>query len=265
LVATALVAAARLGARCHLYGLVGDDQVGGAIRKELEDEGVSTAHMVVVPGASSPLSFVHVDQDSGERTIYHWSGDSLVEPRSMDLSEVGECDALVVDSCFPRLALAAAQTARACEVPVIADARPSSANADLMREVDVLIAPRQFARDAGLDANPDAALDAIHEFGPKTAVITLGADGWVYSTPDGRGRGPAFSVDVVDTTGAGDVFHGAFAFGMTKGWDTDRCAEFAGAVAAVKCTRLGGRTGIPDLARTLEYLEKNGSLAWPVR
>jgi len=263
LVATALVAAARLGARCDLFGLVGDDPVGRDILDELENEGVSTAGVVSVPGASSPLSFVHVDQDSGERTIYHRPGDGLVWPESTDLSAIAGCGALIVDTCFPELALAAARTARAHGVPVVADARPSDTNAELMREVDVLIAPRQFARDAGLDHDLDAALEAIHGFGPTTALITLGSDGWVYSAPDGRGQGTAFSVEAVDTTGAGDVFHGAFAFGLTQSWDTARCAEFAGAVAAIKCTRVGGRTGIPAFDQTIEFLRTHSNLDWP--
>ena len=262
LVATALVAAARLGARCDLFGLVGDDPVGKDILDELEDEGVSTAGVIAVPGASSPLSFVHVDQDSGERTIYHRPGRGLVWPESTGLSAIAGCGALLVDTYFPELALAAARTARAHVVPVIADARPSNTNAELMREVDVLIAPRQFARDAGLDHDLDAALEAIHGFGPKTALITLGTDGWVYSAPEGRGQGTAFTVEAVDTTGAGDVFHGAFAYGLTQGWNTDRCAEFAGAVAAIKCTRLGGRTGIPDLAQVLEFLRNRSDRDW---
>ncbi len=263
LVATALVAAARLGARCDLFGIVGDDGVGKDILDELEGEGVSTAGVVAIPGADSPLSFVHVDQDSGERTIYHRPGRGLVWPGSADLSAVAKCGALLVDTYFPEPALAAARIARAHGVPVVADARPSDANAELMRDVDVLIAPRQFARDVGLDHDLDAALEAIHGFGPTTALITLGSDGWVYSAPDGQGRGAAFPVEAVDTTGAGDVFHGAFAYGLTQGWNTERCAEFAGAAAAIKCTRLGGRTGIPDLAQTLEFLGIRSERDWP--
>jgi len=69
-------------------------------------------------------------------------------------------------------------------------------------------------------------------------------------------------VDVVDTTGAGDTFHGAFAYGVARGWDTERCGEFAAAVAAIKCTMPGGRTGLPTLQKALEFLRSRGRLDW---
>ena len=98
--------------------------------------------------------------------------------------------------------------------------------------------------------------------GPQVAVITLGARGWVAGDGENLWRGDAFQVDVVDTTGAGDVFHGAYAFGMAQGWDVPRCAEFASAVAAMKCRRLGGRTAIPRLPEALAFLRQRQSETW---
>ena len=79
-----------------------------------------------------------------------------------------------------------------------------------------------------------------------------------FSAPSGRGSGKAFEVDVVDTTGAGDTFHGAFAFGVACGWQIAKCAEFASAVAAINCTKPGGRTGLPTLDQTSEFLKARG-------
>jgi len=262
LVGTALVACARLGARCAVFSLLGDDVVAAQVESDLRKEGIATGGIVKVSGAGSPFSFVHVDHDSGERTIFHRGDARLVWPGSTDLAGVAHSDALLVDHYFPDLALAAAKTARAAGTPVVADAVPGADTAALLEMVDVLIAPRHFARDAGLENDLDKALDAIHAYGPSTAVITLGARGWVYSGPTGRGRGEAFEVDVVDTTGAGDVFHGAFAYGLARGWSTPRCGEFAAAVAALKCTRVGGRSGIPDLSRTLAFLRTRRGSVW---
>jgi sugar/nucleoside kinase (ribokinase family) len=175
---------------------------------------------------------------------------------------ISECEVLLIDDIYPELAFSAAQIAKSCNIPIIADMIPGPDNADLLRLVDVLIAPKHFAQQVGCDNNLDAALEAIHEMGPGTALITLGADGWAYSDPYSRGKGTGFKVDVLDTTGAGDVFHGAFAYGLTEGWDAARCAEFASAVAAIKCTQTGGRTGLPSLSQALDFLRERSELDW---
>ena len=263
LVATALVACARLGAECGLFSLLGDDQIGEQIVAELVAEGVDCAGVPRIPGGASPFSFVHVDDSSGDRTIFHRSGaglrsgTSLVEfPREMDYQ------AAVVDEVYPELALAAAKLCREKAIPVVADLIPSPGGEELLRYVDVLIAPRHYAREIGRENDLDGALDAIHALGPKIAVITLGADGWVYSDGTDSGRGEAFAVDVVDTTGAGDTFHGAFAYGLALGWTTRRCCEFASAVAAIKCTKPGGRTGLPSLPQAMDFLKERSKLEW---
>jgi sulfofructose kinase len=262
LVATALVACARLGAECALFSLLGDDSVGQQILEELNSEGVSTEGVLRSAGGESPFSFVHTDVESGERTIFYRPGRGLSRTLlECDLIFISECDALLVDDVYPELALAAATVARAHSIPVVGDMTPGPANEELLRYVDVLIAPRHFARSLGCEDHLDRALDAIHDLGPRTALITLGSDGWVYSDPTGRGRGSAFQVDVVDTTGAGDVFHGAFAYALARGWDTHRCAEFAAAVAALKCTQRGGRTGLPSLSQTVDFLRKRNTLS----
>lgn len=262
LVGTALVACARLGAECTVYTLLGSDDTGNQILHELENEGVSVSGAVRVEGGGSPFSFIHVDDTSGDRTIFYRPGTNLHWDAARSFSGVRDVGALLVDDIYIDLSLAATREARAHGVPVIADLVPSAQNAELLRDVDILIAPQHFARDLGLENDLDAALGAIHNLGPATAMITLGANGWVYSDPSGRGRGEAFSVEVVDTTGAGDTFHGAFTYGVARGWDTARCAEFASAVAAIKCTKPGGRTGLPTLPQTIEFLKQRGKNEW---
>jgi len=263
LVATALVACARLGAGCDLLSILGDDAIGDQILDELRQEGISVSGVVRVPGGSSPFSFVHVDERSGERTIFHRPGRGLRwNGQGCDLRSIAESDALLVDHVYPDLSLAAAATAREHGVPVVGDVMPDAVSQEMLRQIDVLIVPRQFAHSIGLDADLDAALDAIHRLGPPTAVITLGEEGWVSSDPGGRGRGDAYRVAAADTTGAGDVFHGAFAYGLARGWETIRCADFAAAVAAIKCTGPGGRTAIPSLSQAIEFLRARSALEW---
>lgn len=257
LIGTALVACVRLGADCSLFTLLGDDRVGDQILAELVGEGINADHAVRVPDGESPLGFIHVDETSGERTIFYRSGKNLQShPNAPDLTTY---QALLVDDVFPDLSLVAAKAAQSLGIPVIADLIPDDDNSMLLRHTDVLIAPRDYLRRLGSENDTDAALDAIHALGPSTAVITLGADGWVCSDAAGRGAGKAFEVNVVDTTGAGDAFHGAFAYALATGRDTRGCCEFASAVAAIKCTKPGGRTGLPTLAETMGFLAERKS------
>ncbi len=233
------------------------------IVSELESEGISTEHIARITGGESPFSFIHVDESSGERTIFHRSGANLQKQQPpIDFSCLAQCDVLLVDDVYPGLALDAARRSREAGVPVVADLVPRERNHGLLRYVDVLIAPRHYARDLGFGDEPEKALDGIHALGPSVAVITMGADGWVYSGPGGRGSGPAYEVDVVDTTGAGDTFHGAFAYALARGWDVHRCCDFAAAVAAIKCTKPGGRTGLPSLDQAIVFLQERSALDW---
>lgn len=249
LVATALVACSRLGADTLFYGRVGTDAEGDLILRGLDQERVPVENITRLPDMRSPLSLIHVNAETGERTIFHRRANRpSSSPPVPDLSLLASCSVLLIDAYYPDLALAAARVARAHRIPVIADIIPAPEHVELLREVDVLIAPRHFAADIGKEHEPEAALDVIHAYGPTTAVITLGADGWVYSGPEGRGCDTAYEIDVVDTTGAGDVFHGAYAFALAGSASTRECCRFAAAVAALKCTMPGGRAGIPDLA-----------------
>lgn len=260
--ATAIVAAARLGAVCKLYSMLGDDSLGNQIRSELKSEGIDISKVIFWAGGRSPFSLIHVDESTGERTIFHRDGSSLEWiPKTTDFSPVDNCDALLVDHCYPLLSIEAATRARNAGVPVVADVMINR-SPELIKLVDVLIAPRAITSALGLGNNYEAAMEAIHQMGPNVVVITLGNEGWVYSDKNGTGSGKAFDVDVVDTTGAGDVFHGAYAYGLTQGWDTAKCCEFAGAVSAIKCTKRGGRTGIPSYEQALDFLRQHRKSDW---
>ena len=263
LVGTALVACARLGASCFLFSFLSHDEVGAQVASELAAEGIKLEGVAGIPQGTSPFSFIHVDSRSGERTIFHRPAAGLERAVLPDLDRIAECDVLLVDDYYPELALAAAGTAHKNGVPVVADLTVSLSKCpDLFREINVLIAPRAFAAQIGYAGDLPGALQAIHRLGPETALITLGREGYMYSSVDGRGKGKAFKVAVVDTTGAGDAFHGAFAYGLARRWEIERCAEFAAAVAAIKCTKPGGRTGLPTLPQTIHFLERNGRLDW---
>jgi sulfofructose kinase len=263
LAATALVACARLGAESRLFSFLGDDEVGNRVAVGLAEEGVSLSGVTRSCGGVSPFSIIHVDARSGDRTIFHRPASGIERQEIQDLSWICQCDALLVDDYYPRLALAAVKKANEEGIPVVADVTASpEKNLEFFRDVTALIVPREFAAQIGFADDLQGALDAMHWLGPKIALITLGADGWIYSTPDRKGNGKAFRVDVIDTTGAGDAFHGAFAYGLARQWEVERCAEFAAAIAAIKCSRPGGRTGLPSIAEAVYFLKRNGRLDW---
>jgi sugar/nucleoside kinase (ribokinase family) len=127
-----------------------------------------------------------------------------------------------------------------------------------MEYVDVLITSRRFAEEyCGTNDLTEAAIRML--IGRRRiSAVTSGEDGCVCATPDEVLHVPAFKVDVVDTTGAGDVFHGAFSFALAKEWNVCNAVIFASAAAAIKCTKLGGRQGIPGLEETLSFLRDRG-------
>ncbi len=262
LTATAIVACARLGAAGELVCRLGSDSIGDEIIDGLSRENVALGHVYRAANAASSISFIHVDIETGDRTIYYYRidiNDDEGVPVSWDMEGVS---CLLIDPTWKPGAISAAAQARKLGIPVVADVVPSEKNRDMLSLVDVLIAPNAFGKQHAKDGDYRPALDEIHRLGPGVAVITVGRDGCWFSDGAEVDRMPAFSVDVVDTTGAGDVFHGAFAFGLAMGWDIRRRIEFASAVSALKCRKLGGRAGIPTFDESLEFLSSRGTFDW---
>lgn len=120
---------------------------------------------------------------------------------------------------------------------------------------DILMPSNGFAQRFTNRDNPEKALEIMRAQGPSLVLITLGDEGSVCLAEDRIFYTPSFEVNVVDTTGAGDVFHGAFICGMLRDWPLEKVAEFASAVAGIKCTKLGGRLGIPTFKEAMRFLK----------
>jgi len=256
LTATALAAAARLGAPTRLWTCLGDDDAGQAIVQGLERDGVDTQEVRVVPGARSPVSVIHVEAPSGERTIYHFRGDVFQRagpPPSFDGIETA--GALLVDSCWHDGALPGARRAAGAGVPVIGDFDPRR-DPELAAALDWLIIGEKVAESIAPGQGPDGMLRQLREFGPRCVAITAGERGCWYLADDNPSHCPAYPVGVVDTTGAGDSFHGGFAFAVAQGWTADDAIRLASAVGALCCTKMGGRAGLPDLPAALALMGK---------
>ena len=260
IMATAMAAVGRLGGRARYIGKIGDDDFGKFIISELQKEGVDTSRVVIQPGASSQFSFVVVDGVTGKRTIF-WTSSGI----EFGASEIRREDILAgkvlqVDAHHPSAAIQAATWANEAGIPVVLDAGSlREGSAELVERTDALMVSTLFARQFTGEDDPERAARAMFGGRRRIAGVTLGERGCVYVTEDGLFHQPAFEVEVVDTTGAGDVFHGAFSFGLAKGWPYPRIVEFASAVAAIKCTKLGGRTGIPTYAEAVSFLQARGT------
>jgi len=254
--ATAMVAAARLGAATAFVGAVGDDDLGDFTVRELDREGVDTSQVVRVPGASSQFSFIMVHKSTGKRTIL-WTRSNVppLDPAALDRDFIASCKVLHIDRHEVGAAIQAAHWAHEAGAIVVMDAGTYAPEVDdLLPHADVLITSHAFATDLTGEPDPAQSVRALL-MGRRIAGVTCGDKGSWFATRDGdEFRVPAFEVDVVDTTGAGDVFHGAFSFGLARRWNARQCARFASAVAALKCTKLGGRAGIPTYAQTQRFL-----------
>jgi len=259
LTATALVAAARLGAPTRLWTCLGDDDAGQALLHDLIREDIDTRGIRFVRGARSPVSVVHVESPSGERTIYHYRGDAFIKTGALpDFDGLEQAGALLVDSTWHEAALAGALRARDAGVPVIGDFDPRK-DPELAGVLDCLIVGTRVGGELAKGLGIEVALRRLHSFGPALVAITAGEKGCWYLVGDTPHLCPAFKVDVVDTTGAGDALHGAFAFAIGQGWEIEKAIQLGCAVGALCCTALGGRAALPDLKTALSLLERSAS------
>lgn len=256
---SAAVAAARLGARASLWGRVGDDQAGEEIRRGLAAEGVATNGLARIAGALSATSAVLIDA-AGERLLAHHDGEGLPDaPDFLPFEEVPAAGAVLADLRWFSGALALFAAARAAGVPSVLDADVSDI-ADLrplLRLADYAVFSEGGLAEAAA-GSPLEALAAIRALGPRHVGVTLGAEGYLWLDAAGAAhRQPAWPVRAVDTNGAGDAFHGAFAWAIAGGLDEAGAARLASATAALKCLKPGARAGLPRLAELRAFMAES--------
>ncbi|MDB5818659.1 MAG: PfkB domain protein [Rhizobacter sp.] len=256
--ANAAVAAARIGASVGFWGRAGNDSAGHAMHAQLAASIVDVEYFRLFDGARSSVSGIVVDAH-GERLIVNFRGADLPSDAGwLPLDRLSQVDAVLADPRWPEGALALFEAARARGIPTVLDGDVADAWVFdlLLPHVDeaVFSEPGLAGYAAGIH-DVDQQLRFALDKGCRRAAVTLGELGVVWIDVSGVHRLPAFTVDVVDTTGAGDVFHGALAFAFGSGWDARRAFEFSSAVAAIKCTRPGGREGVPDLATALSMVQ----------
>jgi ribokinase len=255
---TALVTLSRLGIRTSFLGSVSDDPIGVEVLKGLDADRVNYSFLKITPGHTSQFAFIAVSKESGNRTIFWTKGSAPpLRKEDVDLSPFTGAKVLHLDGLMIEASIEAATQARARGLKVVLDAGTMrEGSLELVPQIDVLIASARFAVPlVGEGAPAEKALESLSRFGPKEIVITLGSKGSVgWSTGEVVPQS-AFQTNVVDTTGAGDVYHGAYIYGLLKGWDMKGCMRFASATSALKCRAIGARAGIPTLREVTQILE----------
>jgi len=258
LCATALVAAARMGAKCMYGGYLGRNELSDYTRSALRNEGIDVLEEVQYPEAEPFHSTILVDHASGERTILY-SREEVVAPWARDVRAdlIANSRALFVDHFAPDATTQACKIARRFGIPVIADIENvnEAGVRDVIALTDHLIVPIRLAIELTGANDIESVVFALAQQRACTAV-TDGARGcwYVEGGKDVRVKHqPAFTVEAVDTTGCGDVFHGAYAAALLAGSAISDAIRFAAAAAAIKATQPGGQQGIPDRA-AVEFL-----------
>lgn len=252
--ATAMVTCSRLGWRARYIGRFGGDAHGSLCRASLRESGVDVSACETVDGATNQFAVIVVEQGSGNRTIMWGRHPGLhMTPADVPADAVTSGRVVLVDCHETAAATQAARLARQAGIPTVIDVeRVRPGMRDLLREVDVIIAAQEFPTDLTGERSLGKALHLMAgEFGAALVAVTLGAEGSVAIVGGQEVRTPGLRVDVVDTTGAGDVFRGGFiAAWLAAAPDADAAdlLRSANVVAALNCRALGAQGGIPEQA-----------------
>ncbi len=256
-VATAIVTCARLGLRAKYIGTVGDDLRGQIQRESLEGTGVDISSVIVREGCPNQTAYIIIDERTGERTILWQRAACLrLSPSEIRSEEIAGAKLLHIDGYDIEAAAYAASLARERGIPVSLDVDTIYPGFEhVLRYVDYLVAGSGWpAKWTGI-SDPFQALTVLRqEYGMRVAAMTLGEEGALALYEDRWFYSAAFDVRCIDTTGAGDVFHGAFCYAMLSGMGMQDALDFSNAAAALNCTDIGARGHIPYRAEVEDLL-----------
>jgi sulfofructose kinase len=258
-VASALVTGAKLGLSVKYIGTVGDDDRGRIQLTSLEEAQINVDDVEIRRDCPNQTAYIVIDQSTGERTVFWKRPDCLrLEADSITTEKIACGRMLHIDGHDTPAVEKAARLARAQGIPVSVDIDTIYHGFDrVLGSIDYLVASSEFPSQWTGERDPFRALEMIQdEYQMRVAAMTLGAHGALARFEGRFLYSPAFVVNCVDTTGAGDVFHGAFCYAVLGGMTMRDTLEFANAMAALNCTRLGARGGIATLSEARALMER---------
>lgn len=258
-VASAMVTCARLGLRTKYIGSVGDDERGRVQMDSLLDSGINLDHVQIRKGCPNQSAYIIIDGTTGERTVLWRRDESLrIEPDEIAPEQITCARLLHIDGHDTPAVERAARIARQAGIPVTVDVDTIYHGFDrVLPHVDYLIASSEFPIQWTNQNDPFKALETIQqEYGMRVAAMTLGAHGALALENGCFFYSPAFVVNCADTTGAGDVFHGAFCYAVLQNMPIAEALDFSNAMAALNCTEIGARGGIRGLAEVKALMSR---------
>ena len=259
-VATGLVAAQKLGVPAAFIGVLSDDTGGQFLISDFAKYGMTADQITVRSGYRSFTSCIWLSQASTSRTCVFDKGN--LPPLTLTDAQkqaIADADLLMVDGNELEAAIDGAQWAHAHGTKVLYDAGGRYDGVErLLPLADYLIPSEEFAMGFTGCADAESAAQALYEqFRPEAVVVTCGKRGGVLYNGTAVWY-PIYPAEVVDSNGAGDVFHGAFAAAVVKGFDPEKCCHFSSAVSGLKCTGVGARESVPDFDTVKQYMKENG-------
>jgi sugar/nucleoside kinase (ribokinase family) len=249
-VGTALATVSALGGAARYFGRLSDDEFGQIILRGFKEFGVDVTPVLIQPGRISPTSFILIDERTRRRFVRYTRGSTLpIEPGEIPRTIFDDARLLLVDGRTPAVQIAAAERAKALGLTVMLDARHLGPGmGELLDLCDIVVGNERFAAEFSHSSDMKRSLLELTQMGPRIAVITLGEEGAIALENETLVRQPALPIEIFDTTGASEVFRGAFIHAFMQSWPLDKALPFANAAAALNCRHLGGVGGIPSLA-----------------
>ncbi len=263
-VASAMATCAKLGLRVKYIGTVGDDERGRIQRESLVEAGIDLEDLETRADCPNQTAYILIDQSTGERTVLWQRNDCLrLSPDAITEEKIACARLLHIDAHDTPAVAKAAGIARKLGIPVTLDVDTIYHGFDqVLSNIDYLIASSEFPAQWTSERDPFRSLEMIQEeYGMRVAAMTLGAHGALARAEGRFYYSPAFVVDCIDTTGAGDVFHGAFCYSVLQKMPLREALDFSNALAALNCTRLGARGGIATLEEAGELMARGGRRA----
>ena len=258
-VATAMVALSRWGVRTKYIGKVGGDELGSFSLNAIYQEGVDISSVTIEPNATNQFAMIIVDGVSGERTIL-WDRDERLMYRAGELQKEEVCSGKILhlDGHDIQAAIQCARWAKAERIPTVIDIdKVEPLTGKLIGQIDFVVTSSRFLTLMTGISDREKALIELQKQTSGFLCSTLGHEGTMALVNGEILYVKGFKIKAVDTTGAGDVFHAGFIYGLLQNWEVVQILRFANAVAALKCLDLGGRKGIPTLGEVEKFLRQN--------
>ncbi|MBN1292559.1 MAG: hypothetical protein JXB48_12030 [Candidatus Latescibacteria bacterium] len=257
--ATALCTASKLGSQTRLFSRIGNDVFGKRLLEELRDFGVDISGTITLKNRNTTASVVFVDLNTGEKQFYsEWDKSAYIDSCSLNVNLLEGVKIMLVDGHWTEGAYEGLVWARAQEIPVVADfKRKYNGIEKLFPFIDYFIIPMFFAEEITGEKKTDRMLHKLTELQPGIPVITCGVQGGAYIVENDIKRYKAFPIKAVDSTGAGDAFHGAFCHFISHGVELSRCLELSSAVGALNCRAHGGRSALPSREELKVFLKNH--------